>query len=63
MDCDEHNLEMTTYVVTRWYRAPELMIADDYDATVDIWAVGCIIAEMLGRKSLFPGKNTLHQAC
>jgi len=61
VDCDENNLEMTTYVVTRWYRAPELMIADDYTETVDIWAVGCIIAEMLGRKSLFPGKNTLHQ--
>lgn len=70
VDCEEENLEMTTYVVTRWYRAPELMIADDYSETVDIWAVGCILAEMLprkskvpgeGRKSLFPGKNTLNQ--
>jgi len=61
VNCEEEDLEKTTYVVTRWYRAPELMIADDYTETVDIWAVGCILAEMLGRKSFFPGKNTLHQ--
>merc|ERR1712054_75265 len=62
VDSESHeNLEMTTYVVTRWYRAPELMVADEYTETVDIWAVGCILAEMLGRRSLFPGKNTFHQ--
>ena len=37
-------------------------LLDEYDITVDIWAVECILAEMLARKSLFPGKNTLHQA-
>eukprot|EP00656_Telonema_subtile_P037944 TRINITY_DN4240_c0_g1_i1.p1 TRINITY_DN4240_c0_g1~~TRINITY_DN4240_c0_g1_i1.p1 ORF type:complete len:453 (-),score=142.05 TRINITY_DN4240_c0_g1_i1:737-2095(-) len=54
-------LELTTYVVTRWYRAPELMLADSYQASVDMWAVGCILAELLKRRALFPGKNTLNQ--
>jgi len=54
-------LELTTYVVTRWYRAPELMLADSYQASVDMWAVGCILAELVKRRALFPGKNTLNQ--
>ncbi|GMF21088.1 unnamed protein product [Phytophthora lilii] len=54
---------MTEHVVTRWYRAPELMLQPDglYDQSVDMWSVGCIFAEILGRKALFPGKNFLHQ--
>ncbi|GLE07187.1 hypothetical protein PINS_up017184 [Pythium insidiosum] len=54
---------MTEHVVTRWYRAPELMLQPDgyYDSSVDMWSVGCIFAEILGRKALFPGKNFLHQ--
>ena len=47
------------YVVTRWYRAPELMVADHYSEAVDMWAVGCILAEMLGRRALFPGKSSI----
>eukprot|EP00658_Telonema_sp_P-2_P059488 TRINITY_DN4843_c0_g1_i2.p1 TRINITY_DN4843_c0_g1~~TRINITY_DN4843_c0_g1_i2.p1 ORF type:complete len:392 (+),score=127.91 TRINITY_DN4843_c0_g1_i2:163-1338(+) len=54
-------LELTTYVVTRWYRAPELMLADSYQASVDMWSVGCILAELIKRRALFPGKNTLNQ--
>ena len=57
----EERLDKTLYVVTRWYRAPELMIADQYSEAVDMWAVGCILAEMLGRRALFPGKSSLHQ--
>eukprot|EP00656_Telonema_subtile_P028567 TRINITY_DN3107_c0_g1_i8.p1 TRINITY_DN3107_c0_g1~~TRINITY_DN3107_c0_g1_i8.p1 ORF type:complete len:287 (+),score=57.46 TRINITY_DN3107_c0_g1_i8:738-1598(+) len=57
----EEELGKTMYVVTRWYRAPELMIADDYSEAVDMWAVGCILAEFLGRKALFPGKSSMHQ--
>lgn len=50
-------LFMTQYVATRWYRAPELMLAfTEYTTAVDVWSVGCIFAEMLGRKPLFPGK-------
>ena len=42
---------LTNYVVTRWYRAPELLVgAPAYDAAIDVWSVGCILAELLGRK-------------
>ena len=54
---------MTQHVVTRWYRPPELMLAPDgrYTNSVDMWSVGCILAELLGRRPLFPGKNFVHQ--
>lgn len=40
----------------RWYRAPELMLSMcEYSMAIDMWSVGCIFAEMLGRKQLFPG--------
>lgn len=46
----------TEYVITRWYRAPEVILnASEYTKAVDIYAVGCIIAELLGRTPLFPG--------
>ena len=45
------------YVVTRWYRAPEVILnASEYTKAIDVWSVGCILAELLGRTSLFPGK-------
>ncbi len=50
-------IKLTQYVATRWYRAPELMLLPlNYTAAVDMWSVGCIFAEMLGRKQLFPGQ-------
>uniref|UniRef100_A0A8R1TJ93 Mitogen-activated protein kinase n=1 Tax=Onchocerca volvulus TaxID=6282 RepID=A0A8R1TJ93_ONCVO len=53
-----NNNFMTQYVSTRWYRAPELLFSlIDYDTKVDIWSVGCIFAEMLLRRQLFPGKD------
>lgn len=53
---------MTEYVVTRWYRAPELLLScHEYTTAIDIWSVGCIFAELLGRKPLFPGKDYVHQ--
>lgn len=53
---------MTEYVVTRWYRAPELLLScDNYGASIDIWSVGCILAEILGRKPIFPGTDCLNQ--
>mmetsp|Transcript_29445 Transcript_29445/g.68259 ORF Transcript_29445/g.68259 Transcript_29445/m.68259 type:complete len:369 (+) Transcript_29445:48-1154(+) len=49
---------MTCYVVTRWYRAPELLLGTkNYTKSIDMWSVGCILAELLGRKALFPGKD------
>eukprot|EP00966_Prymnesium_polylepis_P211865 4907070-Prymnesium_polylepis.1 len=54
--------KLTKYVVTRWYRAPELLVQNrKYDAKVDMWSVGCILAEVIGAKALFPGKDSLHQ--
>ena len=53
---------MTEYVVTRWYRAPELLLScTEYTSAIDVWSVGCIFAELLGRKPLFPGKDYVHQ--
>ncbi|KAE8623311.1 hypothetical protein XENTR_v10005559 [Xenopus tropicalis] len=54
--------EMTGYVVTRWYRAPEVILNwMHYNKTVDIWSVGCIMGEMLTGKTLFKGKDYLDQ--
>jgi serine/threonine protein kinase len=49
------------YVVTRWYRAPEVICADVYERGVDLWSVGCILAELLGRKPLFRGQDYVEQ--
>ncbi|XP_024906838.1 mitogen-activated protein kinase 11 isoform X4 [Pteropus alecto] len=54
--------EMTGYVATRWYRAPEIMLNwMHYNQTVDIWSVGCIMAELLQGKALFPGGDYIDQ--
>jgi mitogen-activated protein kinase 1/3 len=59
---DVPGAEMTEYVVTRWYRAPEVMLAtQEYSTQIDVWAVGCIMAELLARKPLFPGDDYIHQ--
>ncbi len=54
----------TDYVSTRWYRAPELLVGDaQYGKAVDIWSIGCILAEMITGLPLFPGESdidTLH---
>lgn len=61
--------ELTGHVVTRWYRAPEIILLEkDYGPAIDMWSIGCIFAELLGmmkesaptyldRKPLFPGKS------
>ncbi|EGW01042.1 Mitogen-activated protein kinase 11 [Cricetulus griseus] len=52
--------EMTGYVATRWYRAPEIMLNwMHYNQTVDIWSVGCIMAELIQGKALFPGNDCI----
>uniref|UniRef100_A0A3P9IHB0 mitogen-activated protein kinase n=1 Tax=Oryzias latipes TaxID=8090 RepID=A0A3P9IHB0_ORYLA len=54
--------EMTGYVVTRWYRAPEVILNwMHYTQTVDIWSVGCIMGEMINGKTLFKGKDYMDQ--
>ncbi|TNY22717.1 CMGC/MAPK protein kinase [Rhodotorula diobovata] len=53
---------MTEYVATRWYRAPEIMLTfKQYTKAIDIWSVGCICAEMLSGRPLFPGRDYHHQ--
>ncbi|XP_071952770.1 cyclin-dependent kinase-like 4 [Antedon mediterranea] len=52
----------TDYVATRWYRSPELLVGDTkYGKAVDIWAVGCLQAEMLTGEPLFPGDSDIDQ--
>ncbi|KAJ8715256.1 hypothetical protein PYW08_005237 [Mythimna loreyi] len=52
----------TEYVATRWYRAPELLVAEHrYGPEVDIWAIGCLFAEMLTGDPLFPGDSDIDQ--
>jgi mitogen-activated protein kinase 1/3 len=53
---------MSNYIATRWYRAPEVILSRKrYTKAVDIWAVGCILAELIGRKPIFPGIDSFHQ--
>lgn len=53
---------LTNYVVTRWYRPPELLLASElYDGKVDMWGVGCLAIEVLTRKPLFPGNDYINQ--
>jgi p38 MAP kinase len=53
---------MTGYVSTRYYRAPEIMLTwRRYSYAVDIWSVGCIVAEMLTGRVLLPGKDHVDQ--
>ncbi|KAI9805446.1 MAG: hypothetical protein M1825_000697 [Sarcosagium campestre] len=52
----------TTYVSTRWYRAPEVLLrAGEYSAPVDIWAIGAMAVEVATLKPLFPGSNEVDQ--
>lgn len=52
----------TEYVSTRWYRAPELLLRTSrYNSPIDMWAAGCIMAELYLRHPLFPGTNEINQ--
>ncbi|KAG6876431.1 Mitogen-activated protein kinase 2 [Termitomyces sp. T159_Od127] len=55
---------MTEYVATRWYRAPEVMLTfKEYTRAIDMWSVGCVLAEMLSGKPLFPGRDCACGCC
>jgi len=59
---DDNTEEMTEYVVTRWYRAPEVVLnARRYGPEIDVWAVGCIFAEMYYKRPLFRGEDYADQ--
>ena len=50
---------LTEYVSTRWYRAPELLVSHHYGPEIDVWAIGCIFVELMTGNPLFPGKNDM----
>jgi len=53
---------LTDYVATRWYRAPEILLGSNkYTKGVDMWSMGCILAELILGKPFFPGTSTLNQ--
>lgn len=52
---------MTDYVATRWYRPPELLVGAEYGPPIDVWAVGCIMAEISDTQPLFPGADEVDQ--
>ena len=58
----ENNQFLTEYVATRWYRAPEIMLSyQGYTKAIDVWSTGCILAEFLGGKPIFKGKDYVDQ--
>jgi len=62
LQADEEDSTLTDYVVTRWYRAPEVvLLASEYTKSIDVWSVGCILCELIGRKPIFTGKDHLDQ--
>lgn len=68
IDCQKDGMlemtapEMTDYVATRWYRAPEILAGSrKYGVPVDMWSLGCIFGEMIGGKPVFAGSSTLNQ--
>lgn len=53
---------LTEYVATRWYRAPEIMLSSaQYSKAIDIWSIGCIVAEMILREPFLPGTDYRNQ--
>uniref|UniRef100_A0A1I8P293 Mitogen-activated protein kinase n=1 Tax=Stomoxys calcitrans TaxID=35570 RepID=A0A1I8P293_STOCA len=71
--CDSHDMSngggdapleplLTDYVATRWYRAPEILVASKrYTKGIDMWSLGCILGEMIRGKPLFQGSSTVNQ--
>ncbi|UJR23539.1 hypothetical protein I4U23_026528 [Adineta vaga] len=59
---ENNDTPMTSYVCTRWYRAPELMLLNgNYTASMDMWSVGCILAELIYGQPLYPGRHHMDQ--
>lgn len=58
----ERGRKYTNRVITLWYRPPELLLgANEYGSYVDMWSVGCLLAELLMKKPLFPGSDEIEQ--
>ncbi|KAG2489686.1 hypothetical protein HYH03_011795 [Edaphochlamys debaryana] len=54
-------LAMSSYVMTRWYRPPEVLVGDMYGTPIDVWSFGCTLAELASGKPLFAGRSTVDQ--
>jgi cyclin-dependent kinase 4 len=57
----DFEMRLTSVVVTLWYRAPEILLCQQYNSSVDIWSAACIIAEIFQRRALFPGTSEVNQ--
>ncbi|KAI3378653.1 hypothetical protein SNEBB_009511 [Seison nebaliae] len=61
---EDPNRPYSHQVATRWYRAPELLYGSHhYTMSVDLWAIGCIFAELINRSPLFPADSDIQQLC
>ncbi|GJN72709.1 U4/U6 small nuclear ribonucleoprotein prp4 [Purpureocillium lilacinum] len=49
--------QVTPYLISRFYRAPEVILGMDYDYAIDVWSIGCTLFELFTGKILFPGEN------
>lgn len=57
----EKDYDLTEYVATRWYRSPELLVGQPYGKAADIWAIGCMIGELVDGQPMFPGDDEIDQ--
>lgn len=56
--------QLTTRVVTLWYRPPELLLgATDYGTAIDLWSVGCILGELFAGRPILPGRTEVGMSC
>ncbi|XP_074594085.1 cyclin-dependent kinase 20-like [Brevipalpus obovatus] len=63
-DESDNNQMLSHQVCTRWYRSPELLYgSNSYDASIDLWSIGCIVAEMNQKLPLFRGDSDIEQLC
>ena len=57
----EKDYDLTEYVATRWYRSPELLVGEPYGKAADMWAVGCMIGELVDGQPMFAGDDEIDQ--
>ena len=59
-EASDDSEDMTQYVSTRWYRAPELLLRrPQYDKSIDVWSIGCLAIELITGNPAFPGNNDI----
>ena len=63
IDCGSSCFEderVYTYIQSRFYRSPEVILGLPYDCAIDMWSLGCILAELYTGYPIFPGENEVH---